>query len=487
MINWLLLIPAGLVVVTLAVIWARASVDRFRLPTYDAPGSTTLTAALPGVLTRAELPILLLLSPLFLFTSPFTVLALALIPLLWAGRRLARGYLLPRTPLDWPIVLMATMIPVGLLASPYITWGAGRSAFLIYGIALYYAVVDWIDDPRRLDIVLSLYLLAGAGMSLFALAGTDWQYKFPFLGDLTQALPHIANALSRDQTGFHPNIVAGALLWIIFPLLALLLSPGRDGLSPAPRGSRFVAWLSDITYYPIPLILLLTLTGGTLLLTQSRGALASAVAGVGLLAWLRWPRLRPVIATMAVFAVALVSIALTLEISQGKQSITPGDFSVSAADNFAVRIDTWQSALRAISAHPLEGVGLDAFRHLLPTAYPVASIPDTYDIGHAHNQFLQAALDLGLPGLLAYLTIWLAAARMLWLVLVPGIPLSPHSPRLAYLAAGFAAALFASFLHGMIDVVVTVSKPGALFWVMLAIITALRHLTVKQPVSTLQE
>lgn len=487
MINWLLLVPATLVTIVLAFLWARTSVDGFKPRTYSRRDSESRAAALLATLARAELPILVLTLPLFLFTSPWTVLALAVIPLLWGARRLARGYFIPRTPLDWPIALMSIMIPVGLLVSPYLSWGAGRAALLIYGIALYYAVVDWIAGRRTFDIALSVYLLAGGAMSLLALLGTDWQYKFPFLGDLTQALPHIANSLSRDQTGFHPNIVAGALLWVVFPLLALLLLPARESQNPTPPDQGILTRLASLSYGRLPLAILLLLTAGTLVLTQSRGAIASAVAGVGLLAWLRWPRLRLAIAVGAVAAVALVSVALTLEISADKQAVAAGEFSVSAADNFAVRIDTWQSALRAISAHPVEGIGLDAFRHLLPTTYPAASIPDSYDIGHAHNQFLQAALDLGLPGLLAYLTLWIAAGRMLWNMLARYTPLLAGSPRTIYLAAGFAAALFASFLHGMIDVVVMVSKPGVLFWAMLGLVTALGHLTAKQRESTLQE
>jgi putative inorganic carbon (HCO3(-)) transporter len=486
MINWLLLVPAALVIIVLAFLWARTSTDRFEPRTFLRHAGASRVAGLPAMLIRAELPILVLTLPLFLFTSPWTVLALAVISLLWGARRLGRGYFLPRTPLDWPIALMAVMIPVGLLVSPYFSWGAGRAALLIYGIALYYALVDWIVDRRFFDIAFSLYLLAGGAMALLALIGTDWQYKFPFLGDLTQALPSIANTLSRDQTGFHPNIVAGALLWVVFPLLALLLSPAHENNDPAPSDRSFLTRLTSLSYGRLPLAILLLLTAGTLMLTQSRGAIASAAAGVGLLAWLRWPRFRPAIALGAVAAVALVSVALTLEISAAKQTVAAGQFSVSAAENFAVRVDTWQSALRAISAHPVEGIGLDAFRHLLPTTYPAASIPDTYDIGHAHNQFLQAALDLGLPGLLAYLTLWIAAGRMLWLMLARNIPLSTGSPRTVYLAAGFAAALFASFLHGMIDVIVMVSKPGVLFWAMLAFVAALRNLTAKQRVSTLQ-
>jgi O-antigen ligase len=281
----------------------------------------------------------------------------------------------------------------------------------------------------------------------------------------------------------------------------------RTSDDASERPSRF----SSIIYDPRLAAVLTVLTAGTLLLTQSRGALVSAAAGFGLLVWLRWPRLRPVVAIGSVVAIALVSMAVAMEISAGKQVVLASDFSVSAADNFAVRIDTWHSALWALSQHPVEGVGLDAFRHLLPTTYPAASIPNTYDIGHAHNQFIQAALDLGLPGLLGYLALWFAAWRMVWLMLRTGgatrafpwgktHPQQGSAPALPpdqtydlrstiydLLLVGFAAALFASFLHGMIDVVVMVSKPGVLFWAMLALISALWRLTANERVSTLQE
>ena len=259
MINWLLLVPAALVIIVLAFLWARTSTDQFEPRTFPRHAGASRVAGLSAILVRAELPILVLTLPLFLFTSPWTVLALAAIPLLWGARRLARGYLLPHTPLDWPIALMALMIPVGLLVSPYFSWGVGRATLLIYGIALYYALVDWIVNRHTFDIALSLYLLAGGAMALLALIGTDWQYKFPFLGDLTQALPRIANTLSRDQTGFHPNIVAGALLWAIFPLLALLLSPARENTDPAPSGSRLSTWLASLSYGRLPLVILLLL------------------------------------------------------------------------------------------------------------------------------------------------------------------------------------------------------------------------------------
>jgi O-antigen ligase len=129
----------------------------------------------------------------------------------------------------------------------------------------------------------------------------------------------------------------------------------------------------------------------------------------------------------------------------------------------------------------------------MPVRYPSPSVPESYDIGHAHNQFLQAALDLGLPGLVGYLAVWIAAALILrrWTVdggrwtarnhsslatrHSPPSPSTVHRPPSIVIA--LASALLASFVHGLADAVVMVSKPGVLFWAMLAILVASWRLT----------
>jgi O-antigen ligase len=142
--------------------------------------------------------------------------------------------------------------------------------------------------------------------------------------------------------------------------------------------------------------------------------------------------------------------------------------SLTEPDNMLVRVQVWKSALNAIADHPLTGIGIDAFRRVMPTSYPAAAVPDSYDIGHAHNQLLQAALDLGLPGLVGYLALWLGAAALC----VLAYRAAPDRWRQA-LAAGVGAALLASGLHGLVDAVALVSKPGVFFWALLALPVAL--------------
>jgi O-antigen ligase len=42
---------------------------------------------------------------------------------------------------------------------------------------------------------------------------------------------------------------------------------------------------------------------------------------------------------------------------------------------------------------------------VVPVLYPLFTVPLDSDIAHAHNIFLQTALDLGIPGLVAYLAL----------------------------------------------------------------------------------
>jgi O-antigen ligase len=458
MISWTLVALVGIAVLGAALVLARLTLSYYAANPQPPP-TLLLGATIPKTLIRAEPLVIAAIAPLILFSSPLTVAALAVIPLLWLLRWKTRGYFLPRTPLDWPIVLMAVMLPVSLLVTFDIGFSLGKVALLVYGIALYYAAVDWVNTEQRLNQSVVLYFVAGFLLALLGLLGTDWQNKLTFLGDLTANLPHIAQGLSRDQTGFHPNIVAGALLWVVLPLLAVTAATwSRRAPSTASRRLRLFLLFS------------LLLTTGTLVLTQSRVGMASALAGVALLFYLAFPRLRVwLLSLLALLAVVIVALAILFPSRLADLGSEPADAgSGTLTNNLTVRLQVWQSALHAIADYPLTGMGVDTFRRLMPVRYPAAIVPDSYDIGHAHNQLLQAAVDLGLPGLVGYLALWIAAAALAW-----SSYRAATNPWNRALAAGVGAALLASFLHGLADAVALVSKPGIFFWALLALDTAL--------------
>ena len=78
------------------------------------------------------------------------------------------------------------------------------------------------------------------------------------------------------------------------------------------------------------------------------------------------------------------------------------------------RVEIWNRAQYAIADFPFTGTGLGTFREVVWLLYPLFTIPPGKDIAHAHNIFLQTALDLGLLGLVAYLALLLVAGTVCW-------------------------------------------------------------------------
>ncbi|HEB77806.1 MAG TPA: hypothetical protein ENI90_04675, partial [Methylothermaceae bacterium] len=78
----------------------------------------------------------------------------------------------------------------------------------------------------------------------------------------------------------------------------------------------------------------------------------------------------------------------------------------------------WTNALYALSDFVFTGIGIGTFRQVMPLLYPFVSItPDSPSFTHAHNLYLQIGLDLGLPGLIA----WLALILVLFALLIPRV------------------------------------------------------------------
>jgi putative inorganic carbon (HCO3(-)) transporter len=454
------------------------------------PRTVSAARTLAEAVVRTELLWLALLSPLFLFPNlsrPLALLALLALPALWVARRAARGRLLPSTPLDWPICLLLVMVLVSIFATFDLTLSFGKIMGLIFGVACYYALVDWASTSHRLMRLAQGYILAGAGLSTLALLGTDWSNTHWFgklcgLGQFTQQFPQLMRGLPGAEGGFNPNEVGGSLLWVL----------------PVSLGFTVFAWTERRGAALVPfagrclLVAATLLTFATLALTQSRGAILGALVAVLLIAWLYAPRARRlVVAGVAGGALAVVLLGGPNQVAGSVQCVS--DFG-SAADplNLGVRSEAWSLALQDIGKAPLTGIGMNTFRALVPA---LPGLPANYDIGHAHNQFLQAALDLGLPGMLAYVAIWLVAAALvltLWRRVVgravetTGDGSGPNAQDITltliaqrWLVVAIACALLASFIFNTTDAITLGAKPGVFFWVLLALLVALWRQTAK--------
>jgi len=410
-------------------------------------------------LVKTELLWLVLLSPFFLFPSPERAWSLAALPILWIARRIARGRFVSRTPLDWAIALLMLMVLVSLFATFDLSFSLGKIAGVLLGIGLYYALVEWASTPERLRWAVACYAAAGVALAVVGLLGADWISKFSGLSQITSRLPALVRGLPGAEGGIHPNEVGGALTWVV-PLQLSLVAWSWLTRPAASRGRGL---------FRVGLLLGALLSAGTLLLTQSRSALTGTALALAMLLWLAIPKVRLVLA-------ALLVIGIAAAIYVGPQSLTdsladqygPGFNTAKNLRTAEGRAELWGRALHGIEDFPFTGMGMNTFRRVMPVLYPLPAVPPTMDVAHAHNHLLQAALDLGLPGLVAYLAIWMLAGAMVvavWRVAPRGWS--------RFVAAGVGAGLLAHFVYGMTDTVALGAKPGIFFWGLLAILAAL--------------
>lgn len=132
------------------------------------------------------------------------------------------------------------------------------------------------------------------------------------------------------------------------------------------------------------------------------------------------------------------------------------------------RQEVWRWALMATQDFLFTGCGLGTFREVVRLLYPLNVAPG-YDIAHAHNVFLQVALDVGVPGLIAYVASLGIALRL-------GLHTARRDPALRPLALGLAGGLGSLHIYGMMDALAPGSKPGLILWVALGLLTAMHRL-----------
>lgn len=413
-------------------------------------------------LAAAEPLIVLLIAPLLLFPTPARCLAAIAVPIVWWCNRRITGHLVPPTPVNRWLLLLLGMTAVSLWATYDVRVSLGKVAGVVLGALVFWAAVRWTTSERRLAAITGAFLLAGGVLALLGLLGTQWYGKFPLVASIINRLPRVIRGVSGAEEGFHPNAVAGCLVLFIPLQIALLTGDGRRWLlASVPQRGRAVLTLLQT--------LLLAMTAGTLLLTQSRGAWAGMI--VALLAFMAWHSGRT-----RKLALAVVAAMVVVAILKGPDRLV--DLAISQAGpemarNVSGRVELWSRAIAGIRDFPITGMGMNVFRKVMPTLYPTFQATPGFDVSHAHNHLLQAALDLGIPGLIAYLGIWLTVA-----VLLVTVYRRSTEPAGRVLAGGLGAGLIAHFMFSMSDVIPLGSKVGVLFWVTLALAVSLHQVTV---------
>ncbi len=361
--------------------------------------------------------------------------ALVVLLVYWPLRRLGCGRWTHRTPADPGVLVLAALGILSLWVSPLPEKTLPQVYRLLVGIGFYYALANGIRRRWDLKAVVPVLLLVALGLSAFALISVDWtQTKLPFLP---------AGLYSRFQLlvadSVHPNVLAGSLVVLVGGLAALPLWGWRR----MPAGLVALA------------LILLAGILGILLLSQSRGALVALGVALLLLAALRWR-------WGWVLSVLVIVGFLAMIGRVGSQPVLESVLAGTSLEGIQGRAEIWTRAVYMIQDFPFTGVGLGLYGEAADLLYPFFG-EEPGRIPHAHNLFLQVAVDLGLPGLIAWLSVYLLVFAAGWRLYRTGG--EENDALFAGLGAGVLAFQAALTVHGLFDAVTWgMVRPAPLVW-----------------------
>jgi len=366
----------------------------------------------------------------------------------WVVRLLAFGRPTQMTPLDWPLLAFLGMTLVAWWPSVdhALSWHIFKVNLL--GLSIYFTTVNAIATPRRMRRAVMVLIGTGFVVAVLTVVGTDWiVYKLGGLGGIYEQLPKL-NIAALNPLGFHPNVAAGLLVMFIPLGVALVI----DGLGLW----RLVA------------ALLALVVSMVLVLTQSRGGLIGAGGAVVLVLLIRvrfarWLSLL-MIPLLVVASTHLGSLPAMLD------QVLPFE----PGGGFAERVELWQRAIYMIQDFAFTGIGMGTFPVVVNLLYPLFLHLPGRQIPHAHQTFLQMAVDFGVPGFVA----WFGALNA-WFALSLGAIRRAASAWQRGVAIGFVGAVVAVLAHGLVDASVIYSTKGtAVFWFILGLQVCLWRLIV---------
>jgi O-antigen ligase len=431
-----------------------------------------------------ELGFLFGTAPVFLFAARFPgwllVCAFAALIGVWIWRKMRLGVFFAATPIDIPLFfLFALLLPLSIWVSPTtlrIPVSVPRALVLFWSFCLLATVTTYASRRYASFLLLTvLFILSGVALALVSLFGTQWLIKFEGMELLYSRLPSpLVGLFSGAETGFHPNQVAGTLLYVLPMLIALAATSiyRRDRwVTSHTRRLMWIVW---------PSVLLI---GATLFLTQSRSALLGVAVSIVFMVFVgnKWGRILLLgVLVLVIAAIPFVSSQALDLISDAPQLEAVG--GSQSVEGF--RVQLWTQAIQAMSDFPITGMGLGTFRHVVRLLYPL-NIPPSYDIGHAHNFFIQTALDFGILGLVAVLAIYIVVVVQLVDLWRSGGKREDDSgercmPWGAYRiwAVGFGGCIVAQSVYSTLDAVAMGAKTSFMFWYLVALVIGVTNLAV---------
>lgn len=340
------------------------------------------------------------------------------LPILLA-RWISQRRLWTNTPFDELLVALLALFVVNLFTAPFETRGLLLVFRPLFGVILVWVCVEAARRAGHIAPLMTVITIFALSVGLVALLASDWSGKSAWVLDLTAGLPDM-RGFWLWEGGFNTNEIAGAMTWLTPLMIALAFKQRRVWAMVAALtliialmlGQSLSAWAG-------------VLAGTLIALTPSRWSMRLAAgAAVGLM-----------IGYAAILAAPTAVIDL-LKTASPRQEV----------NSLNHRVELWQSARAIISDYPFTGAGLAMYRSpLIRQLYPTPSYSPAQAV-HAHNMLLQIGTDAGLPAMLLYGGVFVAAGVMLAQVW-------RRAPQVSVITGGLAGGLVAHMVYGLADAI----------------------------------
>jgi putative inorganic carbon (HCO3(-)) transporter len=302
-----------------------------------------------------------------------TMVALGL--LAWLAKMLLLGRLnLARTPLNLPILLYAAALVIAVILSPFKmhSLSAFKEEWLLL---IFFLIVNNVKEEAEVEKLLTLLIAVSTLVGLYAV----WQH-YSGMDLYRGASLEPRGSVFLSLGFFSHHLTFGGYLMLTFLLASvLLLHAKRSGLR-------------RIIDFCAPIVL-----GFCLVFSYARSAWLGVVIGILAFGVLKGGKF------ILLMMVGICVLALLIYVVEPTSWDRVKEINLSKDKPESTRIRLWQTSIAMIKKNPIWGVGLGGWG-LLFDEYKVEGVYAA--TCHPHNDYLNVAVNTGLLGLLAYLSIW---------------------------------------------------------------------------------
>ncbi|HEX9656190.1 MAG TPA: O-antigen ligase family protein [Bacteroidota bacterium] len=347
-----------------------------------------------------------------------------------------------KSPADIAVMLFLCAAVISMVVHPR-TANGGETINLWFGYAIcYFAGTHLFRNEQDFLRLVKALIVVGAVVSVFAIV----QYFVPNSSLLDF---YLGEGRRIGSTLGNPIYLSGFIVGFLPLLLSYLFL----------ESNRFVRVLLFIF-----LCLLLLL----LLATQSRGSIIAVAISTLLFLFLS----RAIERTHR-FGIAFVLVCATIvsffffpQVSQRFASL----LDLDKGSTLARRVVFWNAGVDAIASSPLVGYGVgsyeEAMREFRPADYWIVKSEDI--VPHAHNEFLEVGVELGLIGLALYFT-------AVGVVIIGGIDIwrkSKSEGKRNIPIIGLLCGVAGVLIDNLANVSLRQAPIGALFWLSMGLIVS---------------